>query len=124
MLADSDIVVEPDYLARVVAALGEPGVGLVTCLYRGLANAGSWSRLAAAAIDLHFLPSVLVGVTAGLAQPCFGSTIALRRETLEAIGGFAAFNDQLADDYAIGAAVRRLGLRSAIPPMLVGHLMQ
>lgn len=122
VLADSDIVVEPDYLARVAAALGEPGVGLVTCLYRGLANAGSWSRLAAAAIDLHFLPSVLVGVTAGLAQPCFGSTIALRRETLEAIGGFAAFNDQLADDYAIGAAVRRLGLRSTIPPMLVGHL--
>ena len=38
----------------------------------------------------------------GLAKPCFGSTIALRRETLERIGGFAAFKDVLADDYAIG----------------------
>ncbi len=35
ILADSDISVAPDYLARLVAALDAPGVGLVTCLYRG-----------------------------------------------------------------------------------------
>ena len=124
VLADSDIVAPRDHLAQCVAALGADGVGLVTCLYRGEPQTNFWSRLAAGAIDWHFTPSVLVGLATGLAHPCFGSTIALRRETLEAIGGFTAFADQLADDYAVGAAVRGLGLTIALPPLVVGHLCQ
>lgn len=121
VLADSDIHVGRDYLARVVTALQQPGVGLVTCLYKGLATDSPWSRLSALGIDYHFLPSVLAGLRLGLANPCFGSTIALRRETLAAIGGFAAVADQLADDYALGALVRAQGLKIAIPDMVVGH---
>jgi ceramide glucosyltransferase len=121
MLSDSDMTVGPDYIRDVVAALQQPEVGLVTCLYRGRAVGGIWSRLAAAAVDQHFLPSVLVGMRLGLAHPCFGSTIALRRKTLEQIGGFEAFADILADDYAMGDAVRRLGLKVAIPPFTIGH---
>ncbi len=122
VLSDSDIRVRPDYLRQITDALHAPGVGLVTCLYRGLPITGVWSRLAAAEIDHRFLPSVLVGLRLGLAKPCFGSTLALRAETLRRIGGFAAFADQLADDYAIGAAVRQLGLEVAIPPMVVDHV--
>jgi ceramide glucosyltransferase len=121
ILSDSDIHVEPDYVQGVVAALQQPQVGLVTCLYRGRAVGGFWSRMAAAAVDQHFLPSVLVGLKFGLARPCFGSTIALRKSTLERIGGFEAFADTLADDYAMGDAVRRLGQKVAIPPFTVGH---
>lgn len=122
VLSDSDIRVAPTYLQHITAALQAPGVGLVTCLYRGLPVAGLWSRLAAAEIDHRFLPSVLVGLRLGLAKPCFGSTIALRAQTLGQIGGFAAFADQLADDYAVGTAVRRLGLKVAIPPMVIDHV--
>ena len=121
VLSDSDIAAPSDYLLRVAAALAEPGVGGVTCLYHGVAVAGFWSQLSALAIDAHFLPNVLVGLRLGLATPCFGSTIALRRSHLDAIGGFAAFADVLADDYAIGAALRAKGLRIAIPRFLVGH---
>lgn len=121
ILSDSDMSVAQDYVSDVVAALQQPEVGLVTCLYRGRAVGGFWSRLAAAAVDQHFLPSVLVGLRFGLARPCFGSTIALRRETLRRIGGFEAFADALADDYEMGDAVRRLGLKVAIPPFTLGH---
>jgi ceramide glucosyltransferase len=121
VVSDSDIRVAPDYLRVVVSELSAPGVGLVTCLYRGIPIAGFCSNLAAAAINQHFLPSVLVGLKFGLAQPCFGSTLALRAETLHRLGGFQAFSDQLADDYAIGAAVRGLQLKVAIPQLLVGH---
>ena len=121
VLSDSDIAAPPDTLVRVAAALAEPGVGGVTCLYHGVAAAGFWSQLSALAIDGHFLPNVLVGLRSGLATPCFGSTIALRRSDLAAIGGFAAFADVLADDYAIGAALRAKNLRIAIPRFLVGH---
>ena len=122
VLADSDMRVAPDYLSRVVAALDRPGVGAVTCLYRGLAIPGIWSRLAVLWIDNHFLPSVAVGTALGLAKPCFGSTVALRRETLDRIGGFLAVKDRLAADYALGAAVRGLGLAVGLPRGLVlGH---
>ncbi len=122
VLADSDMVVAPDYLRRIVDELHLPGVGAVTCLYHGVAAGNVWSRLSALAIETHFLPSVAVGLGLGLAHPCMGSTIALRRETLEAIGGFRAFADDLADDYLLGAAVRRLGLKVAVTPFTIGHV--
>jgi ceramide glucosyltransferase len=121
VISDSDIVVDADYLKSVVASLQQRGVGVVTCLYRGVAARGVWAKLSAAAIDSHFLPSVLVGVMFRLAAPCFGSTIAIRKDTLAAIGGLEAAADQLADDYALGAAVRRAGLDIAIPAYIVGH---
>lgn len=121
VLADSDMAVAPDYLDWVVSALEAPGVGAVTCLYRGEAVAGFWSKLAVQAIDYHFLPNVTVGMATGLAKPCFGSTIALRHETLHLIGGFECVVDHLADDYALGEAVRALGLRIAIPPIAIAH---
>lgn len=121
VLSDSDVRVERGYLSRVVAALTADGVGGVTCLYHGVAGAGHWSQLAALGIDGHFLPSVIAGLALGRAQPCFGSTIALRCTTLEAIGGFAAFADRLADDYAIGQALRTRGERVAIPRFAVAH---
>ena len=121
VIADSDIAVPRDYLLRTVAALARPGVGLVTYLYRGEVHGGLWARLAAMAIDYHFLPNVLVGLAMGLARPCFGATIAMKREMLAAIGGFDAFLAHLADDYAIGEAVRQGGLSVAIPPLVVRH---
>lgn len=122
VLADSDMRVGPDYLQRLAAELGRPGVGAVTCLYHGVPAGTVWSRLSALSIDTHFTPGVIMGLALGLAKPCFGSTIALRRETLAQIGGFAAFADDLADDYEIGAAVRRLGLGVAVPNISIGHV--
>jgi ceramide glucosyltransferase len=122
VLADSDMRVEPDYLSRVIAALDRPGIGAVTCLYYGLAITGTWASLGALLINAHFLPSVVVGLAFGRARPCFGSTIALRREALAEIGGFKPFTDCLADDYAIGAALRSRGYTIAIPPFAIAHI--
>jgi ceramide glucosyltransferase len=121
VLADSDIFVTPDYLRRVVAPLADPAVGVVTCAYTGRPLAGLWSELAAMQISYQFLPSIAVGLALGLAHPCMGSTIALRRDVLQEIGGFAAFKDILADDYAIGEAVRRTGRQSRVSDLLVTH---
>jgi len=121
VISDSDIIVGCDYLKAIAASLDQPGVGLVTCLYRGASAAGLWARLAAAAIDYHFLPSVLVGLKFGIATPCFGSTIAMRKKTLGMIGGLESVADQLADDYALGVLVRRAGLTVAIPNTIVAH---
>ncbi|WP_336488561.1 bacteriohopanetetrol glucosamine biosynthesis glycosyltransferase HpnI [Methylobacterium nigriterrae] len=122
VLADSDMVVKPDYLARIVAELSVPGVSGVTCLYHGVpAHRGIHAHLSALAIDVQFLPNVVVGTALGLAKPCFGSTIAFTRAALAEIGGFEAFKDDLADDYAIGEALRAGGRQVAIPTFSIGH---
>jgi len=122
VMIDSDIEVGQDYLARVVGELQKPGVGAVTCLYHGVAAGGVWARLAAMGINLNFLPNVILALAFDLARPCFGATIAISRDTLKRIGGLPAFADQLWDDYAIGEAVRELGLRVAVPSLIVGHV--
>jgi len=121
VLSDSDIVVGPDYLSGLLAALDAPATGAVTLPYNGRGDAGFWSRVAAAGLSWQFLPGVVFGAARGLARPCMGSTIAMRRATLAAIGGFAAFADVLADDYAMGEAIAAQGLKVAMPAMLVTH---
>ena len=121
VLSDSDIAVGPDYLTRVLAALDRPGVGIVSSLYRGRGDAGFWSRFGAAGLNYQFMIGVVIAVAYHLAEPCMGSTIALRRDTLERIGGFTRFADTLADDHAIGQAVIGLGLKLAVPSMIVTH---
>lgn len=121
VLSDSDIAAPPDYLARVMGALAEPGVGVVTCAFVGRGDRGLWSRIAAAAPSYHFLPSVLLAEAIGSGNACMGATIAMRRATFEAIGGLAPFADTLADDHAIGEAVIATGQRLALAPVIVDH---
>jgi ceramide glucosyltransferase len=122
LLSDSDIRVEKDYLRRVVPPLSDPRVGIVTCLYEGCSSASLWARFAAQMINHHFLPNVLFGLRFSLARPCFGSTMVFRRSTLLRIGGFETFSDQLADDYAMGEAVRDAGLEVLMSPYVVTHV--
>jgi ceramide glucosyltransferase len=122
VMSDSDIAVGPRYLREVVGLLGRPGVGGVTCLYHGIAAGGLGSEISALAINTRFLPQAVAAVRLGLARPCFGATIALRRETLDQIGGFRRFADILADDHAIGRAIRAAGYDIAIPGFTVGHV--
>jgi ceramide glucosyltransferase len=123
VIADSDMRVGPDYLAAVTAPFADPEIGLVTCPYRGLPAAGTWSRLAAMHINHGFLPQVLVAATLGPQTGCFGATLALRRSTLTEIGGLAAIADALADDYALGAAVRAKGRKVQLSPYIVDNVM-
>ncbi len=121
VVADSDIEVKPDYLSRVMAHLHDENIGAVSCLYHGVASGNVWSHYEAIAINTHFLPNMIVAVTFDLAKPCCGSTIAIRRGTLEAVGGFARFGKHLADDYEVGRSVRLAGHEVAIPGFTVGH---
>lgn len=119
VLADSDIAVAPDYLERVTAPLADPAVGIVTCLYRGRATGGFWTRLGALFIDTWFAPSVAVASRAGGSAFGFGATIALRADVLRAIGGFDALKDRLADDFWLGELTRRRGLATVLSDVVV-----
>jgi ceramide glucosyltransferase len=123
IIADSDMRVEPHYLDTVVAELQRPGVGMVTCLYQGDPAGGVTSALGCAAINYTFLPSVLVGRLIGTEAGCFGATMAIRRSTLEQVGGLSALINQLADDHVLGALVRASGLKVVLSRYVVKNVV-
>ena len=123
---DSDILVSPEYLTRVMgpfatasAASGKP-LGLVTVPYIGRAEDTVWSRLEALGVSTDFIPGVLAaralegGLRFGL-----GSTLATTKVALAAIGGFLELVDQLADDYEMGARFHAAGYRVELAPEVV-----
>lgn len=119
VISDSDIAVRPGYLRTIAASLEEGGA--VTCLYTGAPLDNIWSRLVAMGINYQFIPNVLFGTSLGLAAPCFGSTIGLRKDLLRRIGGMEAFSNLLADDYEIGRSVREHGFTTRLAPCIVAH---
>jgi ceramide glucosyltransferase len=110
LVNDSDIRVPSDYLQKVTAPLADASMGLVTCLYCGVASPTLGSRLEALGISTDFVPGVLSarflerGLHFGL-----GSTLVFRRRDLVAIGGFEALLDYLADDYELGRRIAATG---------------
>jgi ceramide glucosyltransferase len=114
VIADADIHVRPDYLDRLIAALEQPGVGLVTTLYAGLPYGRSGSipvsaQLGATQITHGFLPGTLLARKLGR-EDCLGATMCLRRHDFDRIGGFPALVDHLADDNMLGRLICALGL--------------
>jgi ceramide glucosyltransferase len=119
VISDSDVRVPQDYLAEVVGPLLDPEVGIVTCPYRGNPRSGLWSLLGAQFINEWFIPSVRVAAMSGSRSFAFGVTIAIRRDVLASIGGFASIANQLADDYRLGELTRGIGLRTVLSDMVV-----
>jgi ceramide glucosyltransferase len=119
VISDSDVRVPQDYLAEVVGPLLDPEVGIVTCPYRGNPRSGLWSLLGAQFINEWFIPSVRVAAMSGSRSFAFGATIAIRRDVLASIGGFASIANQLADDYRLGELTRGIGLRTVLSDMVV-----
>jgi ceramide glucosyltransferase len=119
IIADSDTFVGPDYLRSVTAPLLDRTVGLVTCPYRDVPTARVWSRLGAMYINEWYMPSVLLAWLFGGGCYASGQTLCLRRQTLQAIGGFQAITNHLADDYRLGELIRGTGLRIVLSPTAV-----
>jgi ceramide glucosyltransferase len=120
LVNDSDIRVAPNYLRTVITELHRPNTGLVTCLYRGVPAKTLASRLESLGISTDFVPGVLAAeqIEGGL-HFGLGSTLAFRREHLEAIGGFESIVDYLADDYELGKRIAERGLKVVLSNSVV-----
>jgi ceramide glucosyltransferase len=119
IIADSDTRVRADYLDAVTQPLLDPEVGMVTCIYRCVPVGGIWSRLGSMYINDWYMPSVLLAWLFGHRGYASGQTMALRRETLDAVGGLQAVANQLADDHRLAESVRRIGQRVVLSRYLL-----
>ena len=117
IINDSDILVSPRYLTRVMECFSDPQVGMVTAPYIGRTAEKRpamtvWSRLEALGIATDFIPGVLAarllegGIRFGL-----GSTLAMSRVALAKAGGLEPLVEYLADDYEMGERIAKAGYR-------------
>ena len=120
VLSDADISVERDHLTRIVSELAaNPKAGLVTCIYRGKAYESFASRMEALFINTDFAPQVILAEALEPMKYALGATIAVKREALEAMGGFRALKDLLADDFHLGSKVYEAGYKIELSSSIV-----
>jgi len=109
VILDSDIRVSQDHLRKVLGPLSSNQVGLVTCLYRAAGAPDFGARLEAVGITAEFAAGVLMAWMLEGVKFALGSTMATTRTRLEAIGGFHALADYLADDFMLGYLIAKDG---------------
>jgi ceramide glucosyltransferase len=102
LVSDSDVRVEPGFLAAVAAPFADPAVGGVTCLYRGLADGSFAATVEALGNSADFAPGVLVAWLFGGVRFMLGAVMATTKKHLAEIGGFESLVDYFCDDYELG----------------------
>jgi len=122
LISDSDIRVGPDYLRCVARPLRDSSVGVVTCMYRSLAP-GWAAAIEGLSISTEFHAGVLTARKLEGMRFALGSTILIRREALDAIGGLAAIADYLGDDFLLGNLPARAGYSVVLSEYVVDHVL-
>jgi len=120
---DSDVRLPPDALARAVAPLADPSVGLVTFPYRGGRALSLAALLEAFGMEAEFIPSAIVGNRILRAPFALGPGNAIRRDVLDRIGGFAAVSNHLADDHQLGVLVGAAGYRVDFGDLVISAVL-
>ncbi len=109
LISDSNVIVDKYYLKETAKHMADIGVGLVSNLIIGIGG----RTIGAVLENLHLNSFVIGGICLldrYLKMPCVvGKSMLMRKGDLEAIGGFTAVKDLLAEDYIIGKKIHEKG---------------
>ena len=112
LISDSNVRVQAGYLRRKVVFL-KPGIGVVTAAVAGHAPLGWGGRLEATYLNTFYARGLSLAFASG--NPCvIGKSMLFRRSVAARFGGLKALADYLAEDYALGEEMRKLGLSVAL----------
>ena len=119
IISDSDTHLRPDYLESLVAPLSNPDVGCVCTLFK-LTRAERWfEKMELLTINGDFIPSVIFAQVTGASNACLGPSIAIRKSTLQELGGLESLADYLVEDYELGRRVWTSGKKMVILPYVI-----
>jgi ceramide glucosyltransferase len=123
VVSDSDVRVSRNYIREVVSPFARPEVGAVTCLYRGIADDGLWTRLEAAGMSVEMTAGVLVADLMEGMQFTLGPTMATRRNCVREMGGFGVLGAYCADDFVLGNRVHEAGHTVVLSTHVIDHIV-
>ncbi len=122
LISDSNVMAGRNYLTEIIREMRDPGVGLVSNLIRGMGG----QSVGAVFENLHLNSFVLGSVSfldRFLKMPCVvGKSMLMRKTDLDAIGGFAAVKDVLAEDYLIGKRMHDSGKRVILSRHMIDNI--
>ncbi len=121
VVSDSDIRADPALLLEISKDFEDPAVGVVTCPYRAVPGSSLWSTLEALGMNTEFWSGVLVAQFLAPMNFAVGPTMAVRKSCLDAIGGWEAFSDFLAEDFEVGRQARLAGYEVRLSTHIVEH---
>lgn len=113
-LSDSNVQVHSGWLKEHAAELMQPGIGLSSHPFIGVGEEALGAVLDSLTIASFVNPNITAGAVAAKADQIVGKSIAIKRDVLEAIGGWHEVKDVLAEDQRLGRALRRAGLKTAL----------
>ncbi len=74
-------------------------------------------------LNADFMASVIFAHVTGASKFCLGASVALRRSTLEEIGGLEALADYLVEDYEMGQRIWGSGKKISIVPYFIDTMV-
>jgi ceramide glucosyltransferase len=123
LISDSNVRVRPSYLRETACYLAEPGVGLVSNLFVGVGEIQGGAILENLQLNGYIAGGV--AMAALLRTTCVvGKSMMMPVRALEAIGGFAAVRNLLAEDQVIGIRVRKAGYAIRLSHHVVENVNQ
>lgn len=123
VISDSDVRLRPDYLKTIVAPLADPQVGCVCTLYRAVCAHSWFEKLELLTLNADFMANVIFTYVSGAVQFCLGASTAMRRSTLDEIGGLEPLADYLVEDFEMGRRILSSGKKIAVLPYFVDTLV-
>lgn len=123
IITDSDVEVDPNFVPAIVRHFEDANVGLVTCLYRGVATAGIWSRLEALTMSVDISSGVLVAEMLEGMKFSLGPCIATTKRVIAAAGGLESISEYYADDFVLGNRVSKAGFKVVLSDYIINHIV-
>ena len=123
IITDSDILVERDFTRRVIAPLNDPKVGCVTAMYEGVPAPEFWSVIEALGMSVEMPSGVMVADMLEGMRFALGAVMAVRRDSLKAIGGIQATSEYYSDDFVLGNLIANSGYEVVLSDVKVGHVL-
>jgi ceramide glucosyltransferase len=123
VVSDADVRLRPDFLRTIVAPLADPAVGCTTTFYKA-AGARRWfEELEQVFFNADWVPNLVFAHVTGASPFVLGASNAVRRSTLEAVGGLADLGHYLLEDFEMGRRIRARGQRIEVVPYFVDMLV-
>src|SRR5256885_12452505 len=123
VISDSDVRVNGDFLRNVIPPLLDQKLGLVTCLYCGDPASDFWSSLEALGMSVEMPSGVVTADMLEGIRFALGPAVALRRDSLDAIGGVRATADYYSDDYVLGNKIWAAGYKVVFSHYFIHHVL-
>lgn len=114
IVSDASVRAVPGYLPEIAAHLEDPTVALVSHPVAAIGERTWGSLFDNLYLTSHFSSGMIAAKASANEDMVLGKSMAFRRSDLEAMGGFEASKDYLAEDFVLGRWVReRIGKRVA-----------